>query len=232
MKWLFAVVSAGVLWGWPSQYVYQKVSMEMVTRSAQKGLVNTLKATVYYTSEGKMASLYAEPQPMLVTNNAKGEIMVYDFKNNSVTQKQNFMMSTETNQLFYFLENNKNDLGLGKMGFGLKETRFEDGLRITVWQPPMQLAKDISKVELAHERSNPVFMGYFDKKGKALNKVFFYNYQTVAGLQFPSAVTQITYTSEKDSVVSKTSYSNFKVDSDVDEQYLNFKVPSNAKVNN
>lgn len=226
MSWFLFLL----FWG-PTQYVYQKVSMDMLTRSTQKGLVNTLKASVYYTSEGKMASYYSEPQPMLVSNNAKGEILVYDFKKNSVTQKQNFMMSTETNQLFYFLENNKNDLGLAKMGFSLKETKFEDGLRITVWQPPMPLMKDIQKVELAHDKANPVFLGYFDKKGKAINKVFFYSYQSVAGIQFPTSVTQITYTTEKDSVISKTLYSNFKVDKDVDEQYLNFKVPANAKVN-
>jgi hypothetical protein len=216
----------------PRQYVYQKVSMEMHTRSVHNGLVSALKATVFYTSEGKMASLYSEPQPLLVTNNAKGEVMVYDFRKNSVTQKQNFMMSTEANQLFFFLENNKSDLGLAKMGFALHQTRFEDGLRITVWYPPVQLAKDIQKVELAHEQSNPVFLGYFDKRGRAISKVFFYDYQSVAGLQFPTAVTQITYTAATDSVISKTQYSNFKTDREVDDQYLNFKVPTNAKVNN
>ncbi|MBS1505717.1 MAG: hypothetical protein JSS79_03630 [Bacteroidetes bacterium] len=216
-------------WG-PPQYVYQKVSMDMLTRSTRKGQLTTLKATVFYTSEGKMACHYVEPKEILVVNNSKGEFLVYDFINNSVAQKQNYLMSTETNQLFYFLESNRNDLGLSKMGFTLKETKFEGNLKITVWSPPLQLAKDISKVEVAHEKNNPVFLGYFDKKGKAINKVYFYNYQLVGATNFPAAVTQINYVTAKDSVISKTVYSNFKLDQDVNDQYLNFKIPANARV--
>lgn len=214
----------------PNQYVYQKVSMDMLTRSTNKGMLSTLKGSVYYTSEGKMACHYNEPQEMLIMNNSKGEFTIYDFNKNTVAQKQNYMLGTETNQLFYFLENNRGDLGLFKMGFTLKETKFLEGLKITVWLPPMQLASEIQKVEVAHNKNNPVFLGYFDLKGKAINKVYFYKYEIVAGLQFPTAVTQISYFDAKDSVISKTSYSNFKVDQQVDEQYLNFKMPSNAKV--
>ncbi len=202
----------------------------MLTRSTYKGKLSSLKATVFYTSAGKMVSYYREPAEMLITNNSKGEITMYNFKNNTVIQKQNSMMSTDVNQLYYFLENNKNDLGLTKIGFVLTETKFKDGLKITVWSPPMQLVKDILKVELAHDKGNPVFLGYFDLKGKAINKVFFYDYHLVGGLQFPASVTYINFKGVNDSIISKTSYSNFKVDQEVDEQYLNFVIPANAKV--
>lgn len=202
----------------------------MLTRSTYKGKLSSLKATVFYTSAGKMVSYYREPMEMLITNNSKGEITMYNFKNNTVIQKQNSMMSTDVNQLYYFLENNKNDLGLTKIGFVLTETKFKDGLKITVWSPPMQLVKDILKVELAHDKGNPVFLGYFDLKGKAINKVFFYDYHLVGGLRFPASVTYINFKGVNDSIISKTSYSNFKVDQEVDEQYLNFVIPANAKV--
>ncbi len=202
----------------------------MLTRSTYKGKFSSLKATVFYTSAGKMVSYYREPTEMLITNNSKGEITMYNVKNNTVIQKQNSMMSTDVNQLYYFLENNKNDLGLTKIGFVLTETKFKDGLKITVWSPPMQLVRDILKVELAHDKGNPVFLGYFDLKGKAINKVFFYDYHLVGGLQFPASVTYINFKGVKDSIISKTSYSNFKVDQEVDEQYLNFIIPANAKV--
>ena len=202
----------------------------MLTRSTYKGKLSSLKATVFYTSAGKMVSYYREPTEMLITNNSKGEITMYNFKNNTVIQKQNSMMSTDVNQLYYFLENNKNDLGLTKIGFVLTETKFKDGLKITVWSPPMQLVRDILKVELAHDKGNPVFLGYFDLKGKAINKVFFYDYHLVGGLQFPASVTYINFKGVNDSIISKTSYSNFKVDQEVDEQYLNFVIPANAKV--
>ncbi|GHN00890.1 hypothetical protein WSM22_23790 [Cytophagales bacterium WSM2-2] len=219
----------GLFW-YPDQYVYEKVSMDMLTRSVAKGGLSTIKAAVYYTSEGKMACHYIDPHEALVTSNSKGELTVYDYESNSVLQRQNMAMSSEFNQLFYFLENNRGDLGLSKMGFSLKETKFQDGLKITVWLPPMQLANEVSKVELAHDKNNPAFLGYFNTKGKAFSKVYFYNYEMVAGLRFPTAVTQINYTSPKDSLISKTTYSNFKVDKEVDEQYLNFKIPTNAKI--
>ncbi len=202
----------------------------MLTRTTRKGMVSRVNASVYYTSEGKMACHYTEPQELMIINNSKGDFTVYDFVNNTVAQKQNYLMSTETNQLFYFLENNRGDLGLSKMGFTLKETKFAKGLKITVWMPPMQLLNQISRVEVAHDKNNPVFLGYFDKKGKAINKVYFYNYEMIAGLRFPTSVTQISLVKDKDSIISKTTYSNFKVDQEVDEKYLNFKIPTNAKV--
>jgi len=214
----------------PLQYVYQKVSMQMVTRIAQGGGMRTMKATLYFTADGKMASHYTEPEPFLVTNNTKGEIMMYDFGRNTVTRKQNYLLNTESNQLFFFLEKSRADMGLAAMGFRLTETKFAEGLKITVWTPPMQLAKDISKVELAHDKGNPVFLGYFDQRGKAISKMYLYQYQYVAGIQFPAAVSQISHISDADSIVSKTQYSNFKSGGEVDETYLRFQIPANAKV--
>jgi len=203
--------------------------MDMLSRSTHNGKLTVVKAVVFYTSAGKMVSYYHDPTELLITNNSKGEVSIYNYAQNTVTQTQNSMMGTEVNQLFYFMENNKNDLGLTKIGFTLVETRFQDGLKITVWVPPIQLLKQILKVELAHDKSNPVFLGYFDMKGNAVNKAFFYNYEMVGGRQFPTAVTYISFKSKKDSIISKTSYSNIKVDQQVDEQYLNFTIPTNAK---
>ncbi len=52
------------------------------------------------------------------------------------------------------------------MGYTLKATGFEDGLKITNWSPPMQLATQVSKVELVHEKGNPIYMGYHDTQRK------------------------------------------------------------------
>lgn len=214
----------------PLQFVYSKISMQMVTRVAQGGSMRTMKATLFFTADGKMASHYSEPEPALVTNNAKGEILIYDFTRNTVTRKQNYLFNTESNQLFYFLEKSRADLGLAAMGFRLAETKFTEGLKVTVWSPPMQLAKSISRVELAHDKGNPVFLGYFDVAGKAISKTYFYQYQQVAGIQFPAAVSQINRITDTDSIVSKTQYSHFKVDRDVDDTYLRFQIPSDAAV--
>lgn len=215
-----------------AQYVYEKVSMDMLTRSTRKGYITTLKANVFYTSEGKMASHYLEPAEMLVTNNKKGEILIYNFADNTLMQQQNFMFGTEDNQLFFFLEKNKADLGLGRLGFTLSNTKFEDGLKVTTWLPPMNLVKQISHVELVHERNDPIFMAYYDIKGNSLKKVYFYDYTRVADTHFPTSITQITFETPKDSIISKTVYSNFKLDDKVADEFLEFKIPPDAKVIN
>lgn len=214
------------------QYMYSKISMEMHSRTVHKGRANSVKARVYYTAEGKMASYFYEPEETLVVNTAKGDMSVYTFKTNTIMQRQNFNFGTQSNQLFFFLEDNRADLGLNKMGFALKDTRFENGLKITRWQPPLQLAKDLDYVELAHEKGNPIFMGYFNKKKQPLNKVYFYNYVSIVGHSFPASMTQILFVKPGDSTITKTTYSNFKVDQEVSDEYLNFKIPADARVSN
>lgn len=69
-------------------------------------------STIYYSSDGKMISHYTEPEPMVVMNNRKGDITIYSIRNNTVSRQNNFIFSTETNQLYYFLDNKKSDFGL------------------------------------------------------------------------------------------------------------------------
>ncbi len=49
-----------------------------------------------------MVSYFTAPQEMVIVNNKKGEIVIYNPVNNTVVQQQNFMMSTETSQLYFF----------------------------------------------------------------------------------------------------------------------------------
>jgi outer membrane lipoprotein-sorting protein len=213
------------------QRIFEKIAVDMETRSATAGKSTQIKASIFYSSEGKMVSYYTVPQEMVIVNNKKGEIIIYNPLDNTVLQQQNFTMGTETTQLYFFLENKRGDLGLSGMGYTLKATRFEDGLKITSWSPPMQLATQLSKVELVHEKGNPIYMGYLDSKGRVIKKTFFYNYARVSeDISFPSAVTQIDFKTPKDSIVTKTTYSQFHLNQQVSDEKLNYSVPSNAKV--
>lgn len=220
-----------LLTGFTGQYIFQKIAMEMEIRSATAGNAVRTKASIYYTSEGKMLSYFSEPQEMVIVNNKKGEITIYDPLNNTVAQQQNFMLSTETNQLYFFLENKRADLGLSAMGYTIRNTKIEDGLKITEWNPPMALVKDISLVELVHEKGNPIFMGYYAANGNVIKKTFFYSYTKVSDyISLPSAVTQIDYKSATDSVVTKTTYTKFRLNQQVEDSKLTFEVPKNAKL--
>jgi hypothetical protein len=214
-----------------NQRIFEKISLNMETRSATAGKSTLVKASIFYSSEGKMISYFTAPQELIIVNNKKGEITIYNPVNNTVVQQQNFMIGTETTQLYYFLENKRNDLGLSGMGYMLKTTRFEDGLKITNWAPPMELASQLSQVELVHEKGNPIYMGYHNEKGRVIKKTFFYNYTRLSDyISFPNAITQIDFKTPKDSVVTKTIYSEFQLNQQVSDEKLNYSVPSTAKV--
>lgn len=215
------------------QYIFQKISVDMETRSTSGGKATRIRASLYYTSEGKMVTYFREPYELVIVNNKKGELLVYNPAENTVLQQQNYMLGTETNQLFFFLENKRNDLGLLAMDYTIRNTRMEGGLKITEWNPPMNLVREISKVELVHEKGNPIFMAYHAANGAVLKKMYFYNYNKISEyVSLPAVVTQIDFKTPQDSIITKTAYSQFKLNQQVEDERLNFIVPSNAKVLN
>ena len=213
------------------QYIFQKIAVDMETKTAVKGKAGKITATVYYSMDGKMISYYQGPLPMVVINTRKGEITMYNVRDNTISHQENYIFSTETNQLYYFLDNKKADLGLISMGYSILETTVQDGLKITRWKPPLNLRNEISTVEIVHEKGNPIYVAYFNQKKMPLKKIYFYNYTQVSEyISLPGVVTQINFNSPKDSSLMKTTYSNFKLNQAVDENKLDFKIPSDAKI--
>jgi len=215
----------------PPQSPFRHVALDMQTRTANKGFFTNTQARIYYANSGKMVSYFNKPQNYVVLNNAKGEVSLYDPEKNTVAQQQSIMYSTETSQLYFFLQNQKQDLGLQKMGFTQKDLRFEKDLMIAQWLPPMGLQENLSYVELVHEQGKPIYLAYIQQNGAPAKKVYFYDYTKVAGLDFPQSITQIDYTDTQDSLVSKTTYANMRVNAPTDLEKLDFEIPANAKVN-
>jgi len=88
----------------------------------------------------------------------------------------------------------------------------------------------IQKVELVHERQNPIYLAYVEATGKVVKKVYFYDYIQVGDIEFPTSITQIDYMASNDSIVTKTTYSDIKVDNQMKTDYLDFEIPRNARV--
>jgi outer membrane lipoprotein-sorting protein len=212
------------------QFLIEKISFDIHTRTAAAGISNSVKGTMYYNMEGKMLTKYKEPEEIVIINNRKGDLQIYNAKLNQLFQQQNFLYSTESNELYYFLENNKTDIGLKALGFYLHQTKFEGGLKITTWAPPLQLTNDVSHVELVHEKGNPIFIGYFSKDGKPMKKVYFYDYTQIGSLSIPASITKITFKSPIDSIITKSTYSNFKLNKDVKDANFSFEIPADAKI--
>ena len=205
-----------------------KISASFTSRSVREGKTVSIRAELCYATTGRMVTHFSDPFQQYVINNSRGEISIYDPKKNTVIQQQNFTYGTETTQFYFFLNNKKEDLGLKQMGFIFKNIRSEKDLLISRWIAPMQFSKQLKELELVHRNGNPIYMKYVNGQDKTIKKVFYYNYQNLNGTDFPTAITQIDYIAN-DSIISKTSYTDIRVNEAANANLLDFKVPATAK---
>lgn len=155
---------------------------------------------------------------------------MYDPSKNEVYISQNLALSTESTQLYYFFNNKMSDLGLSSLGFQIVDTQFDEGLIISIWMPPVHFASQIGKVRLVHENNKPIFISYTDSNDDFLKKTYFYDYNDINGILFPSTITQINYQNKSDSSITKITYSDIEYNTSKIEEILRFEIPSDAKV--
>ncbi len=206
-----------------------KVSVDAFYQIYQKGSLFNAKSTSLYDGEtGKIISHYLSPKEFYKTINQKGETTIYTPDDNTVTFLQNSQYSSSNELLYYFVNNQTQDMGLKHEGFSQTDTRREDNYIITTWQAPPAM-KAVSSVELVSENFLPVYAQYFNHKGKILKKIYYYNYYKSSRFCLPRKITEITYTADNDSTVRRTTYSDIQTGDDLDDQLFNFKIPEDAE---
>lgn len=209
---------------------FQKIAIKMVSKSSKNGFTTKIEGDIYYSANGKMITYFSYPASYTTIANNKGEFLFYDPEKNTVFQSQNQALSSETSFFYFFLNNKKTDLGLSDMGFHISNTTFEEGLTVTEWTPPIQIASQLGAIKIVHDRNDPIFMSYKDSNDQIIKKVYYYDYINMSGITIPTSVTQIDYHSAIDSVITKIYYSDIRIGNEVNEKLLNFKIPENAKV--
>jgi outer membrane lipoprotein-sorting protein len=209
----------------------EKLSMSMLTRTLTNGKSINFNSTVYYDQvNGNMVTYFDSPLNNIVTCNPKGDVKIYNSKDNTVMVTNDFENSSENSFIYYFLNKKGNDLGLSQ-SFKLTKTKTEDNLIITEWTPNVSNSKGIGKVEYVMENQLPIFMGFYSYKGKLIQKIYYGKYQMAGDINIPSQITEIVFDEEKnDSSITQRRYTNIKINSQVDAAKLTFKVPSNAKL--
>ena len=215
-----------------SQQLVDQVQVKMNSRTMNKGKYTSIIADIWYQAhDGKMVSHYTSPYNMVVITNNKGEAQLYNVEQNTINTQQNQAFSTQGGYFYYFLANKLNDLGLTEMGFQILDTKFSGTKVISKWLPPSSLLTALKHVELVLDDYKPVYMAYYNPKGKLIRKVYYYNYRSLSNMvSIPLTVTEINYLGEGDSILTKTVYSDVKINLDVEKTgYLNFKIPADAK---
>ncbi len=209
---------------------FEQISMTMLSKKSVKGKLVVTNADVFYNIEGKMVTHVLTPIETIVINNSKGDLSIYNPKENSVYKDFNYMQSTETSTLYYFLKDKNNELGLRSLGFTLKGTKFENGYMITTWMPSTNYMKLFSSVELVYQQGKPIFTKFINNKNQVIKRSYYYNYTKVFNINFPSSITNINYFENGDSTVEKTVFSNIKVNGNANSSYFNYTIPANAKL--
>lgn len=214
-----------------SQKSSNYISYSMNNQSYRNGLLTTAHADFFYNKEqGILVSSYSSPKEFIKVSNRKGEIKLYIPKTNTVTYTQDITLSSENELIFYFSNNQQQDLGLEREGFTMVDSRLDENYLIFVWEAPQEM-NAVKKVEIVYEGDYPIYAAYFNLNGDILKKIYYYDYFSTTYFQMPTKVTEISYTSERDSTVQRTIFSNINVSNTPSSSYFNFKVPDNAKIN-
>jgi len=209
---------------------YDWVSFEMVQRSNQKGKTTEVRSLVYFDKESQMTIRQLFPMDLFISNNSDGELVMYNPETNEVYQMMNFMMSSQQNQYYFFLQGKTDNMGLIELGFELEGSRLVDQLLISTFSAPPDVKQYFDKIEMVHEGRKPIFIGYIDKKGKYLKKVFYYDYMEDLSFMFPGSITEINYVEKNDSIIAKTSFKEFRVNDLAHKDMVAFDIPEDAKL--
>jgi outer membrane lipoprotein-sorting protein len=208
----------------------ERLSADMTIRQVQQGKSVTLRGSLYYQRNGNMVTHFSYPREYMIVSNKLGETRLYDPVKNTVVQYQNFLFSTQSSQFYYFFSGKVSDMGLTRIGYVQDKTYNDNGMLVTEWKlkTPDKRAT-IQRIRIVYDGQRPVYMHYEEAGGRVFRKVFYYNYQMLDTYFFPTTTTEILY-DKGDSVISKTNYTDFKLNGSTTEAWFNYTIPRNAKI--
>jgi outer membrane lipoprotein-sorting protein len=228
------IVAGGAFFSNPavsrSPLTIDRISANMTIRQVQEGKSVTLRGALYYQRNGNMVTHFVFPREFMIVANKLGETRLYDPTKNTVVQYQNLLFSTQSSQFYYFFSGKIADMGLTRIGYVQDKTYNEGGMLVTEWKLKTPDKKaTIQRIKIVYDGQRPVYMHYEEASGRVFRKVFYYNYQLLDTYYFPATTTEILY-DKGDSVVSKTNYTDFKINETSATGWFNYSIPRNAKI--
>ncbi|MFY0605202.1 MAG: hypothetical protein JXR10_00710 [Cyclobacteriaceae bacterium] len=223
MNYIFSVVFLLFI----SAQDFNWLSFDMTKRTVSNGKSSTSVARVYYKSDGNMVTKFLNPLDLYVLNDKLGYVQIYNPRTNEVVKSLDNRFGSRNNTFYSFLFSSDDDLGLSQSGFELVNSRVEDMMLISEFSPPGDFQMNVKRVELVSDGEKPVFMGYVDKDDRYTRKIYYYDYDWVMNVQFPKTITEIVYMGS-DSTITKTTFGDFRIDVESDQEVVEFQVPQNA----
>jgi hypothetical protein len=210
--------------------ILERVYSKIESRQLQAGKSVVLKSEVCYETNGNMVTHFISPVEYIIVTNKLGEIKLYDPNKNTVLSQQSNLYGSQTTQFFCFLSGKSNDLGLNEMGFIPFKTYAENGLIVSLWKRKTVDPKSpVQQIKIVHQNQHPIYIDYKGNDDRVIRKVFYYGYQQLDKFNFPTINTEIVYTSTTDSIITKTTYNEIRLNAEATSPYFGYKIPATAK---
>ena len=204
----------------------KRVSADVETKTLVGNSVVTATKTVYCSNNGRLVVAVHKPLEYIMETNVNRETRFYFPNTNEVLVENSGMEGASDELLSLFLFGRLEDLGVGLEGYRLLATEnVEDGMVKKTFRTEKKELPPFC--EIVYKDYLPIFSATLDADRNYITKVYYSQYREVGWLPFPHRSTMITYTSPKDSTITRTIYSNVVLDGD--DPMFDFTVPSNAK---
>ncbi len=207
------------------------IRFRMEKRSLYKGRVTVTVADIYFQSKnGRIIKNYIKPEGKVAITGKKGEMALYDKKNNRVVFDQNPDYNTEDNILFFILSEKISTEGINEMGFQLESKLSDENRSVTKWIPPPFMNHLFKYVKITSKDNKPVLASYYDKEERLLVKTYFTDYESFPELTLPLTLTEFMYVNENDSIINRVNFSEVKINEPSKNDFFDFEIPDDAKI--
>ena len=205
-----------------------RVAADVEVKTVMDGKSTTQKSQLFCTSAGDRIQVYEGNPSYYALTNLEGEFRAYFPASNEVYTDRKEDFSSKDDVFYLFLSGKSDDMGLASYGYRLSGSVMEDGLLKRTYVPDNpSTAKGVSKVEIVLENYLPIYIGYYNDKGALVSKTYLSSFARYKSVMLPRRITSIAYTAKKDSTITRTLYSNIRVDGN--EPMFRFRIPENAR---
>lgn len=180
--------------------------------------------TVYYDKNLKII-IYKTSFPGIETWVVK-DTLLYKIENNKIINKTVVPFIAEFSIFHLSLNGNLSDYGLKKSCFTIDNVEKQNDMVITTWIPPVKYHEVISKILVSNKNKHLFGIVFLNGLKKLVSKHFFKKYQNISGLEFPTEIVKISYTSDGQENYEMTTYRNIVVNDFMDDSVYNFKIPN------
>lgn len=202
-----------------------RLSVDVTTVQVSQGKKVTTERSLYLHPDGRLVAEQHRPTRLVTLTNSLGEIRIYDPQSNQLVVMNDKEMASSKELVSMFASGSYVDMGLPMYGYQQSDVRNEGGLLIKSYTPTATNA--IAKVELVFENHLPICMIYYNAKGDEVRKLYFSRY-SYGRIPMPMRITEIEYTTERDSLVRLSTYSNLLFDSNASSEMFDYKIPAEA----